>query len=648
MDLPGREVSPTITYPQRRPSPRVRHPLLIRHLAYWNPIERASATETPDSGFIIQATRERLALAEETIACLGRKLKNASDKQDGLPRGVRNFSSPQGINGPWSLDQRLVIFEFDWWVFHATIRIELDVESLNITNLLDLAPDTGRDFKSSEANGQNLLDQLKIFQNLVDACDADDITIERHDLSETAETCFHLVWSNFFDNILFTPEAPLSHVGQRFVDFRGVVLGDAIDETKDPAFYPFQEPFWYRSSPDRPRDAPDISNPDAHWRGRARILWPLMTAPIKDADLIDHEFTATIFDGSALYITALGAQPTGLTDADSIPLYYGIYTTGMGGWAIGRLVAKINEIGTLRISSLQDIDKLHEAFSLLREAEIIVQLAFDREAQQHVTTPRKTVKSLSKDLENIRRRIREADRTVPGGVAYRIDQSRNYIRTFNKIVEDLGVESVGGYQPYPRFVDSKHRSAFSYIEMLCTRHERLNKDVRTLYQRYQTEQIRSFTKSIEGFQEVADFVLMAFLAPYYLGMILTYVWWGYLWPAHEHGAPATMWSGIFLFFLWLGIGRMKKGEIPIEAEEPLRGWAWRPRMRKQWTLAIANMSRLAMLVTLPVLAAIAFKGFYDGAARYRNAVAKDAIAKAEKRAAAAKAQTPPASKAAPR
>jgi hypothetical protein len=589
---------------QNRPSSRVRHPLLVWHIGLWHTTESApegprpnsiSTGEVPqdaatqqDSASEVLGLEERFAVYVRRIAKRIKRLDQSASISLFEPCLTSYEKDPRANDHPG-----LVVMEFSWHFFKATIRFEQHTEYCTVSALLDLSGESGRDIYCSPKIPKRLcsiIDELKSLDRMRDIdTDARYDVRFRDNFKGVSKASFLTVWKEFYKKILFTSSPEIASLGSVFADFRGIVLSDEGDITgpppqtrknnindSPPTFLGVQLPFWHRSKTMRRvvSMAPDPLV--TYWKDRYDLLWPLMTAEMGDIDFLNYEYTASMMgNGRALYLTALGAQPVKRDPAEErIPLCYGLYSHQLGSWAIGRLIEQINQQGTLRLASLIDLPALQAASGCLRRAEDEVRSAFADLSRADSDQPgsqgrregdtsedrysARKIGELKASLARTQKLLGEADNRVRGGVEQRIERSRYYISRFRQGVPTLQIKQFGDMQPYDVFVERRLGPTFGYIDMLWSRYERVRRDMRALYQRLLAEETKNVATAIrdrntdaEALHQIADLALFAVIGPYYLLTIITHT----AFADYPEGMPNGIWLVFWLTLLGLAFTR---------------------------------------------------------------------------------------------
>jgi hypothetical protein len=118
-------------------------------------------------------------------------------------------------------------------------------------------------------------------------------------------------------------------------------------------------------------------------------------------------------------------------------------------------------------------------------------------------------------------------KSIRGGLAYRVERSRYYRQQFNILVKAAGIERVGGFQPYDKFVERRLGATYDLINMVGLRLIRLQQLI-TAFSRQTTssellvlqDKITGEAGAIERLQAGAEIAFFAFLFPYYTSQVL--------------------------------------------------------------------------------------------------------------------------------
>jgi len=237
------------------------------------------------------------------------------------------------------------------------------------------------------------------------------------------------------------------------------------------------------------------------------------------------EFTcSTMIDNRYIVVTSMGSQtPYGKAklniqeDGKYERLKYLVFLNGLAEdsipginrWQVGRLIQRINNIGTLRFAAIRDLKEIRAA------SQALVSLGRQLDDISSATPNEYSVASAHKQLGVIFQRLAQTSGSVPYGLAYRIAHSRQSVKELKKILEDLRVQRIPGWQPYNEFLRRRLFSVFDSIDAVGRRSEvirdRANSFLNQIYA----------TKLME-YQKAAD-ILVYVGGTYYLGSVFYYI-----------------------------------------------------------------------------------------------------------------------------
>ncbi len=234
-----------------------------------------------------------------------------------------------------------------------------------------------------------------------------------------------------------------------------------------------------------------------------KAYWPLVRRVTREADR--KEFIACgVMSWRALYITALNCPPSfdwaeearGSKTQEEEPIRYLLITKGEPHRRqIGRIVERINAMGTMRLIALRD-------YNIIREASTHIQLRgqeLDRMMRKWSAGRAKIRQDFATEKmgksEEERRRIQDreeattqalADRVendlvelsaaldevgvrAVHGLHFRINRSRYYVCEFESLLESLKVGNIDTWVSYDQFVTRGLKPAFEFIDGVGTR-----------------------------------------------------------------------------------------------------------------------------------------------------------------------------------
>lgn len=424
------------------------------------------------------------------------------------------------------------------WRGHLTkIKLECYTEYITITFFIDLSkkPDSEVSVENLEKDltGQN----FKLLQTLLD--EENSIINDKQKLQELKNLTSYLsdgVWNDFSDIFLkdcgiflqkkmanyYSPHAFGLELGSEvFADARGVIIlagregeihrnrikkaakdGDLV------ASFSQEEQHLALS-----RLGPFIRQ----WSGGEAIARML-------------EFTcSTMFDDRAVVVTSMGNQfPYGISQTIAKQeleevherLGYIILLNGLNAnlgcvnrWQVGRLVHRINSIGTLRLFALRDLEKIRKASLEL----MITGRYLDAISVRNISDT-ETARKTREDLNEVFKRLAKLSATVPYGLAYRIVHSHHAVSTLKTIMKDLRVQRIQGWQPYNEFLRRRLFSVFDSIEDMGGRLDQLRSRANSLLNQIHTAKLVDY-------QRAAD-ILVYLAGTYYLANLIMYVFKG--------------------------------------------------------------------------------------------------------------------------
>jgi hypothetical protein len=234
--------------PHRRRVARAGAPALVRHLAFWKPLdwrtykieERPSRARSRDIdraiagiyGVLLALKARRIVRGLKTNGEIGPRRDRRIVLFDSfmtLARGeIVEREDEKNVTGPDA--HRTIKLMFEWRGIAATLSFESHVEFVTVTSILDLSGAI-RDSRKKTL----LSEKMTVFSRLYRHLDS----IARQDLGDDKECAgahrylYRQVWAEFENEIL----ACLRHhsLGSTVADFRGLVLGVNYDLRKQGA-----------------------------------------------------------------------------------------------------------------------------------------------------------------------------------------------------------------------------------------------------------------------------------------------------------------------------------------------------------------------------------------------------------------------------
>lgn len=183
----------------------------------------------------------------------------------------------------------------------------------------------------------------------------------------------------------------------------------------------------------------------------------------------------TLFRNRAVYMSPLGAPPvhSGAISENRRPLYFAVAVHENNRWQIGRIIHRLNTLGTLRLLALRDFRKLKNASDRIREVgEDLDEAARETDDEKHTTESR--IEAEHQRLAKYKKEIDYIGKDISGHISYRVYRSRYRASQFDIQLSDLHVERIEAWQPYDEFVKRRLYPAFDFISRIGERYERLN------------------------------------------------------------------------------------------------------------------------------------------------------------------------------
>ncbi|MEJ2816697.1 DUF3422 family protein [Caulobacter sp. CCG-8] len=311
-------------------------------------------------------------------------------------------------------------------------------------------------------------------------------------------------WNEFLRHLQVDETIARTEGGwQRFVDVRGVVLNIGDEDNLhclkdvDPLPYDFLNVV--------PRF--DGAEP-AEALHRA---WPFVKA--SHAEASDVEFVMSkLIRGRAIFVSAFGDLGVGIARRRAPPsrapsgvVRYLLMTNGLGAtrlrpgsrvdvpfnrWQIGRLVFRIHDLASMRMTALRDLRLIKQAGDRARTLGGRLDEIY-RHQTQGVRVTREQINDLFQALNSL-------GSDASGGLSYRINRARLMAQSYKQALTDLQIEEIEGCQSYDEFVRRRVFREFDSIDRVGIRVERLSARATTLLSLVDT------TNELENGRKIAE------------------------------------------------------------------------------------------------------------------------------------------------
>ncbi|WP_306049801.1 DUF3422 family protein [Oceaniradius stylonematis] len=290
-----------------------------------------------------------------------------------------------------------------------------------------------------------------------------------------------------------------------FADFRGIVLPYLDEGTFD-----LGEKSRHRQARNNGKRFTQQTQADALDR-----LLPIFV--LGDPRLHMRELIAcTMIGRRAVYVSPLGSTVVAGNRVPNrsitVPVVFAVSVADINRWQIGRLVQRINTLGTARLLALRDLQRIRKSSLEIRRIGRRVDEADNEEA-----------------LRNLSREIDEVGAELYGGLMYRVYRSAFHASSFKNIVDDLRVLRIEGWQPYDEFVRRRLYSAYDFIGRVGDRLESLRNKIQRKSNILRFSGFERNTKSIEKIQKKihdshkVQHVIELIAVGYYGGYVVYYI-----------------------------------------------------------------------------------------------------------------------------
>lgn len=297
----------------------------------------------------------------------------------------------------------------------------------------------------------------------------EDIAQKKAALEAISVLLYQQLWMRFSDDQLepFFKERPaVAEKMRSFADFRSVIL-------------PSDFPHNVRDALDK-QSSIDMARRFKPKEARA-IMTKLGTFLEQDSGA-RAELSGTLFlNKRAIYASSYGSAAERLHFGPGRSARYVMVAQPGTRWQLGRLVERLNILGTYRLAAIRNLSQLNEVSEAIR--------AVGRDVDVLQRTGRRSPRQENEAFDAINAAFASvADKNIVGGLNYRIERSRYYVESFKRTLPDLRIDRVEGFQPYDEFVRRRYGATWDRISRLGFRHARLQERIEFLANRVLTSQ----------------------------------------------------------------------------------------------------------------------------------------------------------------
>jgi hypothetical protein len=241
------------------------------------------------------------------------------------------------------------------------------------------------------------------------------------------------------------------------------------------------------------------------------------------------------------------------------PVVFTIIVCHNSRWQLGRLIDRIQTLGTLRLAALWDFAKLQDQYARLQQLGREVDDAADERGDAE--------RFLALAIE-----LAKINNDLPGGIPFRVKRSLYYRRQFAESLHILRINRVEGFQPYDQFVQRKLGASYDFIAQVGDLYADIRSEIDLqlskarlqqaviiqTHLREATEEIRSVAESLHSVSKSIDQkqartnilldnaeILIAAPLLYYFGAVFMSIFDGKGWLAYTFSALLVV--GVLLF-----------------------------------------------------------------------------------------------------
>lgn len=555
----------------RRPAPQIGTPTLSLHLAFWAPGTGPASWTLVVERFVCNIF-DRISTAASTTQpkkifevsspnhvenCL-HLFENDYDVILASPLAFRKRDAQSDRSSLYSTVQ----FTFAWHSLPVQLSVEKHTEYFTVSAYIDLSARSGDVLLDGATHplAKTICDAVERLSRIIASrsgklhpkgkltgdtkqlspTDLHNLRIaDRKQCDSLYQTIYYDIWDKFAEDIisiaLQTEPASITSstldIGNVFVDFRGfsATLSKVSKEKNgnDKAQMYIREPGWFDNYGDLESEIDATGFSNKYSLEIIDDIWPFITADETHGHGLEPEpfrlhrgrkieHTASTFLGERyIYCTALGPQPLEF-QATPAPLCYFLIGKSGHRWQMGRLLDRLHHLGTVRLAALFDLDSLDIANQELRQVED----AF-RDAHKCLGRNPPALDDARSALFSARSHLISADgRVRSGGLSYRVERSRYYVKQFRDGVGALRIKRIEGFQRYDHFVLRRMGATFAFIDMLGLRHDRVLAESASVNQEIQTAQQVVLQGSLNQIQKKAELLFYIFVLPYYFSFVL--------------------------------------------------------------------------------------------------------------------------------
>ena len=299
----------------------------------------------------------------------------------------------------------------------------------------------------------------------------------------------------------YPKEFIFTNLGEIFAEFYGNIFGihtrHVSDEDDDTPLIKFSRP----GNKEVKKTVPAQISRHLYDRRTALhvidALWPILRGLHSEKDLDSRhgkpEYTISLFQGRrSLYITSLGYSGqdlprVGPEPMPEEPVIYTIAVAHPSRWQLGRLIDRINQLGTLRLAAVRDLKQITMASDEIHKLE--------------------KAKAGGENTRIMAEKLTNAGSLVTGGLMYRIERSRYYVQEYKEQMRQLRVSRLEGFQPYTDFVQRRLFKTFDFIDRVGRRYTEVRSDIEFLLDKQRNDMLAKRQSDTNKLLESAEFII---------------------------------------------------------------------------------------------------------------------------------------------
>ena len=185
-------------------------------------------------------------------------------------------------------------------------------------------------------------------------------------------------------------------------------------------------------------------------------LWPLFA--LESGGDPGREFVACrVLRKNALYLSSLRSPNRDAAPGEQEHVQYAILSTQPEAWQMGQLVNRFHALGTLRLLALRGLRELRTASVDIRAAGSHLDKIFVRLLSGNGSVSNNDIRNWFQEYASINKKVPD------GGLAFRVERSRNIARQFELLIDDLSIDRIETWEPYDQFVRRRISDVYEHI-----------------------------------------------------------------------------------------------------------------------------------------------------------------------------------------